>query len=219
MTTAQERKKQERQARRRLIQEAAREIFAAKGYAKTSIEQVAQRASLSVGAIYLYFRSKEDLYMSLIEAPLTGLAAELAEFNARTEPHHGSPLRTSWSRLVDWATSDPENIVILRALAQPEVRSRLSTEVTEAVSDGLRRVSQALEASVVAGIETGLYRPVAPTETADVLWSLFLGAFHAADARKSVSLQGASFEQSAQWAFEAIETGLRLAPARVAEAA
>ena len=70
MTTAQERKQQERHARRRRIQRAARTVFAEKGYAKTSIEQIAREASLSVGAIYLYFRSKEDLYVSLLEETL-----------------------------------------------------------------------------------------------------------------------------------------------------
>ena len=58
MTSAQEHKQQERQLRRRLIQRAAREIFSEKGYGKASIDQIARRASLSVGAIYLYFRSK-----------------------------------------------------------------------------------------------------------------------------------------------------------------
>ena len=67
MTNAQERKAQERQARRRRIQEAARSVFSERGYAGASIELIARAAQLSVGAIYLYFRSKEDLYVSLIE--------------------------------------------------------------------------------------------------------------------------------------------------------
>jgi AcrR family transcriptional regulator len=70
MTNAQERKAQERQARRRRIQEAARTVFTEKGYAGASIELIARAAQLSVGAIYLYFRSKEDLYTSLVEDTL-----------------------------------------------------------------------------------------------------------------------------------------------------
>ena len=221
MTTAQERKRQERQARRRLIQDAAREIFATKGYAKTSIEQVAQRASLSVGAIYLYFRSKEDLYISLIEAPLTSLASELDALYASAEADSPSPLRSAWSRLVDWTSSDPEGAVILRSLAQPEIRSRLSDDVTDAVSSGLLAVNKALQGTIQAGIELGHYRAVDPAETAGIIWSLFLGVVQAVAARNAVELAGPSFEQSAQWAFDAIETGIRTPPpsARVAEAA
>src|SRR5687768_1340637 len=76
MTNAQERKAQERQARRRRIQEAARTVFAERGYAGASIELIARAAQLSVGAIYLYFRSKEDLYVSLIEDTLTVFRSE-----------------------------------------------------------------------------------------------------------------------------------------------
>ncbi len=89
MTNAQERKAQERQARRRRIQEAARTVFAEKGYAGASIELIARAAQLSVGAIYLYFRSKEDLYVSLVEDTLVsfdvamGRVREDVEVSAR----------------------------------------------------------------------------------------------------------------------------------------
>ena len=85
MTTAQERKAQERQARRRRIQQAAREVFAQRGYAGASIEQIARHAQLSVGAIYLYFRSKEDLYVSLLEETLTVFDADLTRMRGKAE--------------------------------------------------------------------------------------------------------------------------------------
>src|SRR6187549_1054769 len=97
MTTAQERKQQERQARRRRIQRAARTVFAERGYAKTSIEQIAREASLSVGAIYLYFRSKEDLYVSLLEETLTVFDVEMAQLREQTEV--SNRLRDTWSIL------------------------------------------------------------------------------------------------------------------------
>ena len=217
MTNAQEQKKQERQARRRLIQEAAREIFAAKGYAKTSIEQVAQRASLSVGAIYLYFRSKEDLYISLVESPLLALASEIDALCRNRDQH--SPLRAAWARMTSWASADPESAVILRSLAQPEIRKRLSSEVIEAVSEGLRRTEQALENAVSASVEQGLYRPVSSPATAQLVWSLFLGVVQSAHARRTVDLPELSIEDSANWAFDAIEATMRAQRARVAEAA
>lgn len=217
MTNAQEQKKQERQARRRLIQEAAREIFATKGYAKTSIEQVAQRASLSVGAIYLYFRSKEDLYISLIEAPLLTLASEVNELCKNREER--TPLRAAWARMVAWASADPESAVILRSLAQPEIRTRLSSEVVEAVSEGLRQTDQALQNAVTTGVELGLYRPVASSATAQLVWSLFLGVVQSAHARQAVDLVGPAVNDSADWAFDVIESTMRIERARVAEAA
>ena len=54
MMSGQERKAAERQARRRRIQRVARKLFADRGFQRTTIEDVARRAGLSVGAIYLY---------------------------------------------------------------------------------------------------------------------------------------------------------------------
>src|SRR5450755_2357654 len=98
MTNAQERKAQERQARRRRIQEAARTVFAEKGYAGASIELIARAAQLSVGAIYLYFRSKEDLYVSLVEDALTMFDVEMAQIRENVEV--ARRLRDTWALLI-----------------------------------------------------------------------------------------------------------------------
>src|SRR5262249_40144445 len=124
MTNAQERKAQERQARRRRIQEAARTVFAERGYAGASIELIARAAQLSVGAIYLYFRSKEDLYTSLIEDALTVFDVEMQQIREQEEV--GKRLRETWNLLVRWAERDAEGPRILRLLAQPAIRPQLS---------------------------------------------------------------------------------------------
>ena len=129
MTNAQERKAQERQARRRRIQEAARTVFAERGYAGASIELIARAAQLSVGAIYLYFRSKEDLYVSLVEDALTVFDVEMGQVREHAEV--GRRLRDTWSILVRWAERDAEGPRILRLLAQPAIRPQLSDEVVD----------------------------------------------------------------------------------------
>lgn len=53
--------------RQRLMAEAER-LFAERGYAATSLEQIAQAAEVTKGAIYGHFESKEDLLLSAIEA-------------------------------------------------------------------------------------------------------------------------------------------------------
>ncbi|MCS7172898.1 MAG: TetR/AcrR family transcriptional regulator [Armatimonadetes bacterium] len=49
------------------ILEAARRVFARKGYHGTLMEDVAREAGLSKGALYFHFSSKEDLFLSLVE--------------------------------------------------------------------------------------------------------------------------------------------------------
>jgi AcrR family transcriptional regulator len=179
MTNAQERKAQERQARRRRIQEAARTVFAERGYAGASIELIARAAQLSVGAIYLYFRSKEDLYVSLIEDALTVFDVEMTQ--VREQAAVSARLRETWSILVRWAERDAEGPRILRLLAQPAIRPQLSDEVVAAVSAGLARIQDHIGACVADGIHAGVYRQVNAREIADLAWSVLLGSLDAAE--------------------------------------
>lgn len=181
MTTAHERKQQERHARRRRIQRAARSVFAEKGYAKTSIEQIAREASLSVGAIYLYFRSKEDLYISLLEETLELFDSELAQIRSR---HDGNPtdgLKAAWLFLTQWATADVESTRVLRLISQPNIRKQLSDEVAESISTGIARVREHIGA---------LYANGNAQTNIDLFWSLFLGLLQANDARVNLDLPG-----------------------------
>jgi AcrR family transcriptional regulator len=206
MTTAQERKQQERQARRRRIQRAAREVFAERGYAKTSIEQIARQASLSVGAIYLYFRSKEDLYVSLLEDTLQVFDAELTQARTRTEV--GGRLRAAWAVLTAWTGADVEGTRILRLLAQPAVKAQLSDEVVQAVGQGISRVRDHLAACIADGIHAGAYRAVNAGEVADLLWSLFIGALDAAELRANLELPAVPVAETTGAALALVEASI-----------
>jgi AcrR family transcriptional regulator len=219
MTTAQQRKQQERQARRRRIQRAAREVFAEKGYARTSIEQVAKQAGLSVGAIYLYFRSKEDLYVSLLEETYEVFEAELRQLRTRGDLTPADKVRSAWLFLSQWAVSDVEGTRTLRMLSQPAVKKQLTPEVTEATQRGIGMIRGGLAALIAEAVRTGQYREVDAEPTADMLWALFLGLLESNDVRLNLELQAPGFTESARSALAVFEGSLRLAPARIAEAA
>ncbi len=50
------------------ITEAALEAFAEKGYAATRVEEVAKRAGVSKGLMYLYFKTKEELFKAVVKS-------------------------------------------------------------------------------------------------------------------------------------------------------
>jgi AcrR family transcriptional regulator len=78
-----------RQARRRhAILAAALEEFATRGFAATRIDDVAERAAVAKGTIYLHFRDKETLFQELVRSMLSPIvsaleAAPLADLPAR----------------------------------------------------------------------------------------------------------------------------------------
>jgi TetR/AcrR family transcriptional regulator len=62
----QDRKEREKQARREEILLAAEELFSCRDFHEVTIDQIAAKAELSKGAVYLHFRTKEELFFSLI---------------------------------------------------------------------------------------------------------------------------------------------------------
>ncbi len=61
------------------ILDAAETEFAAKGFAGANINVIAQKAGISIGAMYKYFGSKEDLFLTVIERAHDLLATVLAQ--------------------------------------------------------------------------------------------------------------------------------------------
>lgn len=70
-----ERQLQAREATRRAILDAARELFVTDGYAQVSIRNIATKVEYSPGAIYSYFPSKDDIFFALAEEGLRLLDA------------------------------------------------------------------------------------------------------------------------------------------------
>jgi AcrR family transcriptional regulator len=62
-----ERQERDREAVRRSILDAARELFNAEGYQNVSIRKIAERIEYSPAAIYSYFSSKDDIFFALAE--------------------------------------------------------------------------------------------------------------------------------------------------------
>lgn len=56
------------QAQQKRIVEGAARVFAENGYRLTTIDQIAQALQLSKGAVYIYFKSKEELYVAALAA-------------------------------------------------------------------------------------------------------------------------------------------------------
>ena len=67
------------------ITAAAFEAFAENGYAKTRVEEVARRAGVSKGLLYLYFKTKEELFKAVIKSVVIRRVDALMDNVATTE--------------------------------------------------------------------------------------------------------------------------------------
>jgi AcrR family transcriptional regulator len=82
--------------RRDAILAAALEEFSARGFAAARLDDMAQRAGVGKGTIYLHFRDKEALFQELVTTMLVPFIA-----NIEAAPPAGVPIRTVLERLTD----------------------------------------------------------------------------------------------------------------------
>lgn len=80
------RKQKEKEDKRLLILEAARNIFLEKGYEQTSIRNIADRIDYSPGTIYLYFKEKDDIFHALHEEGFSRLLEQMQPLRFVADP-------------------------------------------------------------------------------------------------------------------------------------
>ena len=84
------RRERERAHRCRTILDAAESLFADQGFIKTSVDQIADAAEVSVGTVYFYFKNKEALLADLFDESLFLLRSLLGKkFETARTPVEG----------------------------------------------------------------------------------------------------------------------------------
>ena len=75
-----------RASSQRMLEEAASELFLEQGYARTTIEQITQRAGVSRNTFFNYFGQKSELLWIELDASLAALTEALAATEGGTDP-------------------------------------------------------------------------------------------------------------------------------------
>lgn len=144
------------------VLDAALELFAAQGYARTTVEAVARRAGLSKAAVYLYFPSKQTLLQGLVRRAVGSIAeevvAQMAHHRGDPRPVLGQVLRRIGQSLSDPAVAAVPAVVLREAPHAPEIAAMYRDEV-------LARVVPALTGLIAQGVAGGHIRAVDPELT------------------------------------------------------
>jgi AcrR family transcriptional regulator len=143
--------KEEAAATRKALLDAALLVFSQKGYAAASLEEIAEHASVSRGAIYWHFHSKAELYNTLVE-----------ETSARTEDVIRQSIRDGQGHL----DTHRRIMIGLLALLEEDATYRavqelvlFKTEITPELEEGMRIKAAALrtvEARIAASFRAGI---------------------------------------------------------------
>lgn len=141
--------------KRRQILDAAVSVFAKKGYFTARVRDVASAAGVADGTIYLYFKSKEDIIVSLFADVLERHLARAKEEIAGVRTPREKLLAIARHQLT--ALSERKDVAILfqTELRQSTLMSRLSSKELRGYFDLLSRV-------IEEGQRSGVFRPEIP---------------------------------------------------------
>ncbi|HWI82351.1 TetR/AcrR family transcriptional regulator [Ramlibacter sp.] len=136
---------------------AALELFVEKGFAAARAEEVAARAGVSKGTLFLYFPSKEELFKAVVRENISG---RFGEWNQQFQHYQGTSadlLRTClalwWERVGASKASGISKLVISEARNFPDLAAFCQQEVVQPCHDLVCRILQ-------RGIERGEFRAV-----------------------------------------------------------
>lgn len=162
-----------RAARRTQILAAALTCFARSGYHATTMADVATQAEVSKGTPYLYFPSKEALYVALYEEWDCALADRVdAAVAALGESGRRSPRRVLWAVIVAVGAQVAEQAATCRVLMEAHTLAAYLPTIAEAVTTGDAREQQQLERLIQDGVAAGEW----PTDTDTALEARLVAA-------------------------------------------
>ena len=155
-----------KEARPHELLEAALELFVEKGYAATRSEEVAARAGVAKGTLYLYYPSKEELLKEVIRHNVVNQIAEGLEivraFEGPSAELLGNVLRLWWQRVGETRASGILKLMMSEVGNFPEIAQFYLDEVALPADRMIAGIVQ-------RGIDRGEFRQV---KVADVVHAL-----------------------------------------------
>jgi AcrR family transcriptional regulator len=144
---------------RRQLLAAARDVFGEWGYARASLDEIADRAGFTKGAVYSHFRSKADLFLSLLEERIGQRAA--AQREQVTATMTASDVATLVRHVVSVSRTDPAwRLAVLEfrvvAARDETLNARYAVahrKAMEGLVETMRTIFAALDTEPLAPIE------------------------------------------------------------------
>lgn len=135
-----------KEARPGELLDAALDLFIEKGFAATRVEEVAARAGVSKGTLFLYFPSKEELFKAVVRQSIAG---RFAEWDLELNGYEGTSselvhycFQSWWERVGSTKAAGLGRLMLSEANNFPEIAAFYRHEVVEPGHRLIRRILQ-----------------------------------------------------------------------------
>ncbi|MEO7392476.1 MAG: TetR/AcrR family transcriptional regulator [Ramlibacter sp.] len=142
----QAKRERRKEARPGELLDAALDLFVEKGFAATRAEEVAARAGVSKGTLFLYFPSKEELFKAVVRENISG---RFQEWNEEFQTFDGSSadmvrycMKVWWERVGASKASGITKLIMSEARNFPDIAAFYQQEVIKPGQELIRRILQ-----------------------------------------------------------------------------
>ncbi len=144
-----------KQARPGELLDAALDLFVEKGFSATRVDEVAARAGVSKGTLFLYFQSKEDLFKAVVRENIANKfptwQEEFLTFEGTCSDMLRYALTSWWERIGKTRASGITKLVMSEAQNFPEIAAFYQEEVIQPGNTMIRRILE-------RGVQSGEFR-------------------------------------------------------------
>jgi AcrR family transcriptional regulator len=166
-----ERKEREKEARKEEILDAAEKVFFEKGLLMATMDEIAGLAELGKSTLYLYYKSKEDLYLAVM---MRGSERLYELFSASTST--GEPtlklIKNLGDAYYEFFKAHRNYFRMYYFFENEEMHKQVSEEMKGKCYQNDRRIWDIVVGLIRKAVEEGLFRSdINPEQTAVILWS------------------------------------------------
>jgi TetR/AcrR family transcriptional regulator len=181
-----ERRERERGERRELILQSAVQVYPEEGYHAATMEKLAQKAELSRATLYLYFKTKEEIFVDAIVSCTDYFGDVLENIYDRRETIKDNLMRELWKGFQKYYSKDPVIFDLTLYFHQQEMLRRLPEELRLSLDRSGTRVYALLSKLMEYGMGQGYFFACDPRTLAEVVWTTFLGIIHLENSKKAM---------------------------------
>ncbi len=211
--TTRARREREKEKRRQSILQAARDVFFENGFHRATVDNVAERAEVSKGTVYLYFESKETILAHLLLETLDELIEELEQAYVTAESLPADEqLRRLGRAYLRFFKEEPECFRLLMAMDRGRFQDSVTPEVYQQVlSASLEGLGWVMK-TIQQGIDEEMFRCCDVRLAASTLWAMLNGVLELMNHPLRRAMVGMEREALYQMALETVIQGLRSVP-------
>jgi len=193
--------------RRQLILKSAKEVFFDKGYQRATIELITERAGLSTGTFYLYFKSKQEIYRILYSDGID-IFHRMAE-EAVSWPGMGTIAKLSAiaHTYYRFYTEHTEYFDILAFIHLHQDTLHEQDEMSSILDQKALDLLRMIESIIEEGVDSGEFAPMDTWKATNVLWGMMDGLVMLAE-RNNVMVMGVSLEELIKQSLEMMFYGM-----------